>query len=618
MHIVPQTKPCRLLSWFIATYSSTVQKLLLKRSDTLASYASGPLRVIVGGRAETCYWQWDETLGSGWLVLGTGIEHRGAEARLMNREDWQRRLSATDARLDELDGHFTVLRWNDQKLEMFCDQLGLRGMFFASFARDKQPGVVVSSRLDWVAQLSGHQTPDMQAMASLWNCHNQLNYRSLIEGVQRCGPGAVVSFDLACASTSSGADSVRAQLSRNFSLRPTPSADAADAVIQSVDRLIDACRGQNTWSLGLSGGIDSRFLLSTLLSAPHPGAQVHVLGDADNPDVAVARQLAEIGGIAMQHIPSQPIATESLYELCSNFIAQNGLVESGSAYARYRGLETLSESVPMMIDGGLGEILRRQYLKRFESLGLSAVREARVDEIYRHIAAPRPQIFNAELAVEHSSYIKQDIQRLLDELPHGPTWNMGDYADLIAIRMRVPNISYQEQARHDGLLQNFMPLVQPSVLRAMFNIPVSERKNASLFVRSIAERTPSLARLPLVKSGVRYPFGLSSGMSWLYIQVRKRVASVWKDVEAEHLLVQLREKICDELASSRTVSTELFNNVELTRQLDAFSRNDAAALPCIDWWWTFRRWQSALRVSVSENYGTDPRIVWHYGSASGQ
>ena len=156
-----------------------------------------------------------------------------------------------------------------------------------------------------------------------------------------------------------------------------------------------------------------------------------------------------------------------------SFVAQTLLVEPSTSYMKLRYISKLRKDVRMMIDGGFGEIARRQYLNRVVTFGRQALLTRDTTRLLQLMRSHRADIFSAEVSrlLENGAF--NSLEKILDEMPAVEKIGVENFADLLAVRTRVPNTGASEQARIDTEILNFVPLVQPSFLRAVFGIPAN-------------------------------------------------------------------------------------------------------------------------------------------------
>jgi len=541
--------------------------------------------VAAGGIEETCHvdLHMDDTT-SGWMVVGTGIEYANGHARFLSWIDWSKRLqmplSASASWIAELDGHFVAIRWNDDGIVCACDQLGQRTLYYS----DTAEGIFFSTRLDWLAHATRKNDIDLEALGSKWLLFNQLSYESCIKGIKRLGPSGFASF---------AEGRVKNQMQSAW--LPRFSGGHIEDAISVVETLADcAFSAPQNVSLGLSGGLDSRFLLAMLTRKPDQRLCVHTFGDGNDPDVYIAAAIAKSLG-AQQSLFDEAIPnSEAAIAIGREYVAQTQLIEPITAAMKLRYYPMLRTSGKMMIDGGFGEIARRQYSNRLALLGRSALRRKNVKDLVRLMRVPRGQIFAPEVHRMLESGARRDLHEVLKDMPHLQDVGVGNFVDLLAVRTRVPNYGGPEQARLDGEVFNFMPFVQPSFLRAAFASDVKSRENARFYRRYIASHNGALTLFPLVKSGTTYRFGLPLIAAHTITAAKRRMGKVFQDRSPDAFLHCIKEYVQDTAQSASVVSCPLYDMSFIKEAVRRYYSGMSDYLGVVNWWLTFEIWRCGL------------------------
>lgn len=545
------------------------------------TFSTGTIYLAIGGYSGTGLWEIETETSPGWAVVGIGILKMNHKCCILTRDDWRRVLSVEFPDLSCLDGHFVALRWKSDKLECFTDQLGLRTLYFSKY--DK--GICISTRLDWVAQTSKCSEIDFAALGSRWILFNQVSYESCVVGIDRLGPAGHATFR----------DGVVIHSTMYTPWLPTFTPNSTALPIECLQGFVQcALNHRYKPSLGLSGGLDSRLILALLASSPGAEFTTHTIGDLQDPDVQIAKSITSALAIPHRHFDEPLPETSQCIKGIRSYVAQTILVEPSTSWLKLRYYPRLREEGRLMIDGGFGEIARRQYLNRVVRLGRRALLLRDVSRLLQLMRTPRADIFSIEIVGLLQNGAQQSLEKALDEMPNVETIGVENFADLLAVRTRVPNYGAPEQSRIDGEILNIMPLVQPSFLRAIFGLPVKVRSNAGLYYDLIRKECPALSRFPLAKSGFRYRFGLSSNVAWLIVKLKSKFAKGYFDTKPDMLLAHLREYVLDISHSNEVMTNAMYNH---RRLLDAITRYYGGELHLrntVDWWLTFELWRRSF------------------------
>ena len=101
------------------------------------------LFIAAGGNKFTCSFSAENK----WIVLGTGLDKGKKGFRFLLKDDWEKRVNSKMLR--ESEGHYVVIKWDNEKINFQSDVIGLRTIYYF---RDKT-GVYFSSNLEWITSV---------------------------------------------------------------------------------------------------------------------------------------------------------------------------------------------------------------------------------------------------------------------------------------------------------------------------------------------------------------------------------------------------------------------------------------------------------------------------------
>jgi hypothetical protein len=587
----PIPNPGNSMSWIFGVWSrypTEVDTSVFSRCHDrpLHTYYSRGIYLAAGGIDETCHLHFPSTPDDpGWVVVGTGLEWKDRRVTILTKENWGSRLSpsvnAATSRLEMLDGHFVIIRWTPNEISIRCDQLGQRTLYYVETEKE----ILFSTRLDWLAQVTGKTEIDLDAFGSRWLTYNQLSYDSCIKGIGRVGPGGQVVFP----------KGVSARTSFAY-WNPGFSNGRVETAIETLEGFTSAALSQpQKLALGLSGGMDSRFLLAILTRKTERDFGVYSFGDPEDPDVAIAMELAQRLGRTHTLFNDPLPSLDQCLDRIKAYVAQTQLIEPAASGVRLGYYDRLYAEGRMMIDGGFGELSRRQYLNRAATFGSSAIEGGDVNGILKHLRVPRGQIFLPDVMAMLERGTVNALRVLLDAMPSPRDIGIGNFVDLLAVRTRVPNFGAPEQARLDCALLNFMPLVQPSFLREVFALDLRYRKNARLQKDYIVRHARMLTRLPLVKGGSTYRFGLPLAAVHAVTVAKMKMGRCYRDRSTEMFLKNAEEFIRDLVASARVSSCPLYDMSTIRKAVNAHYSGVPGHAGTVHWWLTFEFWRNSLK-----------------------
>ncbi|MFC1476986.1 hypothetical protein ACFL6L_00805 [candidate division KSB1 bacterium] len=561
----------------------------------LSSYHNDPLFVektdslylAAGGIRETLFIKRRENSSkadyNGWLSSGIGFKESSAKQTVLSDEDWNSLLSESNPDLDSLNGHFICARWREKYIEFYTDQLGIRTLFLAQL-----PGkVVFSTRLEWIARYTGYNEIDFTAFGSHWLLFNQLSHRCVIKNIIKLGQrGKAVCIP----------DSIRTEhtlwkpessRSKNFEVSAILSGFLNPSVFKPF-----------SLSLSLSGGLDSRVLLSLLTSGSDNSFSVLSLGSEENPDVIIAKKITQKENLDLIHrfdpINNTHDCLKRLFEYCSSV----PVLAPASSILFHQYYPQLYDQKLCIIDGAFGEIGRRRFLNKILYKGRKSLVTKDISEVFTNFCYSRAAIFTPETEDMMKKGAFEDIDVLLNTEPGIDEVGIENFLELIAIRTRLPNAYSYEQSRLDGIIPYYMPYVQPLFLNKIFELPVRERKSGRLYKRIIRKSSTSLTRFPLVKKNTTYPFRCSYLQSILYTKLKSKWGLTYNDRSQIEFLKLMSDYVQDTLRSQEVKNCDYYDYEKVNSMIGDFYKGDETRALEVDWWLSFHCWYKSLRDRV--------------------
>ena len=541
---------------------------------------SSPFLLAAGGLPETCLQMPSLSADSGWVVSGVGTKQDGQLSTVFGTADWHHVLSHKPSDLLTQNGHYAAIHWDAQGFHCFTDPLGIRTLYFTR----SDNGVIFSTNLQWLAKLSHAHDLDYEVLGSQWLTFNQLSTSSPIQGIQRLGPGGYLYVN-------------KTGYFRTTETPWTPSWNTSNkkdflgaVTAYSSPRL----PGNLSLSLGLSGGLDSRLLLASRYVTNPPHA--HTFGPNYEPDVKIAFRIAK--DLQLQHkILHDGIPSEAE---CLNLLKQqvlgNNAITTASAVLGLRYFDTLHANGYAIIDGGFGEIARRQFLNRLLLKGKNHLLKEDFTKVLPLLYTPRPEIFNkATLQIMQEGALKQFIA-LWHELPAHKEIGLENKLDLLSVRSRLPNFFGFEQNRLDSCILSYMPFAQPDVLDLVFGLPIKLRKNGKLFKGLIRKGYRPLTSYPLAKGDTTVPFITPALLATGLVKTKKRVQRSSTSAARHFFLQKLKTYALDMVNSGDVREYPAYNIQTIQDRVTNYYNGDQAHANFVDWWLAFDSW----RQQVSE------------------
>jgi hypothetical protein len=536
---------------------------------SLFQFNDQKLFLRAGGIEETCNHGTDREIT--WAVCGLGIDRKNGDYHFVSNRGWRDRLAVgLDPR--NLDGQFAGVSYKNGSLQLFTDTIGSRDLYYTKY----HDVLLFSTRIDWLAKLSGNSEIDLEEFSARWLFFYQLSTDSILKNITRLGSGAYVTVIHGLVKTDT-----KAWLPKNTDLRFDNTLDNLTTFASKEGKKI---------TLGLSGGLDSRLLFSLLL---HKDIHwdVHTFGPEDHPDAIVAKQIAKAFGVSHRHFHSEPLKDKDLENKLQEYCAQSLALRPASSILQLQHYSQLYEKDVVVIDGSFGEIARRQMLNRIALRGKTALLKRQADQIFPHLSRFRADFFSDEVNVTlRESAIKQ-IEDLWEELPDPNVIGTGNWLDLVVVRCGLPNVNAAEQARIDHYVAGYMPFVQPSLLNTIFKIPASDRRGGRIFRNLIRKNENILRQFPLVAVNCTVPYSFTTIPAYALRKAKAKLNRTYNGSNLTPFLTHLRPLIEDLAASS---SDQLIDKKKLRHLINNYYKGDTSLESQVDWWLGFRLWTSSL------------------------
>ncbi len=570
----------QIIGYFSPTKNAARQKQLLRKILPTATKTAilDNFCIRCDGVPDTQIWQQDDK-NRGFLVGGFALQ--AGDFKPLGKAQWEALLQQKPPSLQQLNGHFFCLIWQEEHIRFFTDALGLRTIFL----RENGQGLFFSSRLDWLNQTRQSAEINPAAFGSHWLAFNALRSdQALTTGVCRLGPGSVASFDL------SGLKITQ----QRWSIVPV---DSAEKQLNSkLDTIFESLSSRPV-SLGLSGGLDSRLLLSIALKGGHPALSTHVFGPQDHPDVEIAQQIT-----AKFTVPHKPFSdfhgdTSELAARAGEYCCVTNAIAPASTAMRLAHYHELQQAEKFVIDGGFGEIGRRQFLNRLRFEQGSKLQQPDFVKIFACLRYERGNFLHPDFRVALEKAALEELQYEWQNMPDIAEIPLHDFLDLFALRSRLPNYYAYEQARLDTIVPNLMPFAQPKIISLLLNLPLNARQNSALFRKLLRQNCNRLTSFPLVKGTATYPFSCGTISAKIWTQTKVKLRLTFVDKLQFDFLLQLREFVHDLVRSQEIRQNPLYNKNALDELVREFYRGNNAKATELDWWLALEFWRQGNKIN---------------------
>ncbi len=260
---------------------------------------------------------------------------------------------------------------------------------------------------------------------------------------------------------------------------PTRQRNGAALIKEIAESVRDNMRtmmGVHRCALALTGGYDSRMLLSLLRSETGTSHDTYIINSRGGPDPYLAARLAALCGTKHRELSARISSREE--ELSWHY--RVGHTIGGSNAKVYTTLLQL-EGVDGVIEGMAGEVARSFFWRVSDSPATQLDGRAIT---MRFGMPPEAEVIDA-------------VNDWLRGVPRGDALYI---LDLVYLELRVSCWHYA-QSYADRTKLHFSPMVGRKVFEAMFKLPVALKRNDAMPKAVIASTSPELMGLPFSRYG---------------------------------------------------------------------------------------------------------------------
>lgn len=552
----------------------------LESSRFIKKYESDKVLVYTENESRNCF---NGKLESGGSFVVSGI---GLEDRIYEEKDWHKLLSTMKPVIDYPDGHYIIISITDKSVRFNTDPTGIRDLFFMQ----SQDVIYFSTRLDWLANFREMKI-NFSEFSTRWLLFNQLSHDSVIHDVKRITAGRSARINLESMSIDVD-DKYIPDWESNESY-------SFDDVFEKLKKVVlTPFMSNESISLSLSGGLDSRVILSYLLDSNNSSWDTHTFGEDKHPDAMIAGLICKELDIPHSVYNHRVHSTDEAVKLLRDYTCQTIVNNSASAIIQLDLYDNLVEKDHVIIDGGFGEIWRREFFNRLLYMGKRDLIEKNPDKIFKHIVVPRADIFNEKINKDMYEGALKQISNLFEDNPPIKEIGLGNWLDLIGLKTRLVNYYGPEQTRLDLKLKSYMPFAQKSLLSSLFSIPLSERRNGTLFRKTIKQNFPGLGSFPLAKGSFNYPYRLGTVESRVYSIARRKLKwRLYTDNVRTNFLNRHSEYIIDMVNTRNVRECELYDYRKVKHLADEYYNGNENLAHELDWWLAFDEFRKGLEKS---------------------
>ena len=573
------------MSWIIGAISKENIEAMLPQDKTIAF--SFPIKngynlsISAGGSKSTLFFSPPEE-NFKWLSAGTGILEDSDSFKFMEAKEWEKFFNCS-RNPGKLNGHFVFLYRNAEQLKLLTDITGLRDIYLL---KDNER-IIFSTRIDLISKFIRPEI-DFSQLGGRWILINQISTKSIFKKLIRltagsCGTINLNTFEITIESVAQIPDI-------------TINNNAENEIKELISSLISFPLKENKKiSLSLSGGMDSRIILAHLLKSDKNKWNAHTFGNPGQPDSIIAKEIAEESAFNLELVHTPVLNTDFIKDL-SAYCSSVYLTAPASSFLQMREYRFINHLNDVIIDGGFGEILRREFLNKLLWKCKNAVMSKNSKDIIRHLRLFRADIFNEEINRQMEKGALEQLDALIHSLPSAAETGIENWLDLFSIKTRLPNFYGPEQSRVDSEYVSYMPFAQPALLNKIFSLSIKERRSGKFSKNLINGLIPSLTKYPLAKGNASHPFCMNSIQSRLWVRFRKSFSKkLYNDTSQTDMLIHLKEFILDTINSAKVKENSAYDYKKIQIIASEFYSGKAEYANRLDWWLAFELFMQSMK-----------------------
>ena len=550
------------------------------KANNSITHQSGKLYLIGSGLIETfCYsFSYKASLVKtisdnaswSWMVCGIGIMDG---SRFIQKAEWQQILCQDEVKLDNIDGHWVIFRWKDNIFEFYNDPFELRKLYW----KKENDRIIFSTQLIDIIELSENQEFSFQNYAGFHFYKNSFGNESILSDVKRLGVNGVLRI----------IDDKVFHKYTHWNIEKTSEKPFCLEQLRTISNINFPSRQKPV--LLLSGGMDSRTVLAMQNENPH----LLTLGDSHNPDVKIAKMIAEKLKIPLQHeeykVPTTIEEKEAIFGSFKKFV----LAEFPGFMNYSKIFEDLNQKGFWVIDGGRGEVLRHGSTRNILFFGQNFIKNNDFISLSKLLTTKQYPCFEQHLEREMKKWAEIEFISAMESMQKG--LNIYDWITLLQIRYRVKNCPMNSQAAHDNIIPSYMPLLQPSIIRALQSYPNKKRINNRLNSLIIKKFEPILSTVPIERFDTITPYFfknsvvLSKTYACFYHKIKKN-----KDKYYDLLMLSLKEIVLDRISSNEVKNCGWYDTKKIIELTEKYYKQEFTDSKFLYNWLQIDFWREAL------------------------
>lgn len=523
---------------------------------------------VFGSESSTCQ---ISTYDKGGSVLSGVLLKKTSGYELINRNTIIKNFDD----LSNFEGHFCGLTWNHNEIRIYLDSQGFRPLYYVNDIKNDR--LFISTRIDWLAHFLKKNELNLEAFGSYWIYMNQITFEPFLKDISFFKPGFITEITV----------SDQINLIETVRNSKKEHSDTYDTILNKITNPDSELRS----NVSLSGGLDSRTIIS-LVNGPNHS---HAFGNSFNTDMEIAKKVSENLSSDHKEYILPPVSIEENLKQIKDLIGSTSGTMLCHLSDKIAMFKDLNDNGFYMIDGGFGEIHRKQYLSKV-LLNQRKGYDSTLNILNKSLLDSKPNFFNQEFYSQIKLNQFEKMKAIWDKSLLGSENDVNKACDIFSFETRVKNTTRYQQAWYDKFFISYMPFIQESVIDATFELPDSQKNNGVLF-RSFIRKKRGLDKILLTKGDIKYPFSTPSLLFKVYLHFYKQLFKQKKDSSITHFLLLNKEFILDTLNSKSTRECPYYDYELIKKEIESFYRKPIQNELFVIYWLNFELLRNRLSLS---------------------
>ncbi len=518
---------------------------------------------------------------NGYIFCGLPISNINNNYKLIESEELASKVTEIDKFRTEVSGHYTVINWDNDNIQIYNDLLGIRQFYHFNHKSSH----IFSSSLELIIKYSGIKEIDYFNLSSRIYLNNQLDQSSIFDKIDRYGAGSFAVINRNNNTLQIKRNSFVLSLTKN-----TP--NEFHSLNESALNL--EFKNKNI-AVALSGGIDSRYLLAIALKM-NKTPDLFSFGNPNHPDNIISKKIAKKIGFNYTNLNFSENYDSISYKMINDYSLKNQMQNSLSEIIQKSHIKSIADNNYFLLDGGIGEFGRRGYFNLASLIGFRYFKNKNTQEIIDSFFFKKSiSFFNNDFQNQIKSNTNHKLKILIDSMPDLDNIEFDNWLDLFGIRIKYPNFVHYEQTISDDNLINYCPFNFTHTLQSGIAIPVKDRTDAKAYKNYIRNNAKVLSKFPLIKHNFYYPFGFNQTLGKFWLRFAKILKMTYKDEETKNFYQSKKELFLDIISTIKASEKNILNQNKINSLIDEYSKNDFNHLNELDALITFSTYKFALQ-----------------------